>query len=110
MQCELILKNHAQAVGMSSLLLLPFFLVCFLFSSVAGMACNAERGGPDRHCSDRNGQNFGLSAAWIHPHGRTANVTKWQRDCAKNKIKSINGNSLMVNMITKKKKIKIAVS
>lgn len=44
-------------------------------STVSGMACVAERAGPDCHCSNRNWENFGLPAAWIHSYGRTACVS-----------------------------------
>lgn len=35
---------------------------------VPGLARVAERGRPDRHCSDGNRENAGLPAARIHPH------------------------------------------
>lgn len=56
------------------------FLFFFLNSgdgpaSVAGLARADERRGPDRHRSDGNGEDAGIPAARVYPHGRSSCVS-----------------------------------
>lgn len=73
-----LLVSVAETVFLSS----PNPFVCVylwwclcLRSTVSGVACVAERAGPDCHCSNRNWENLGLPAPWIHSYGRTAYVS-----------------------------------
>lgn len=51
------------------------FLPMSFVSPVSGVACVAQRARPDCRCSNWNGENFGLPAAWIHSYGRAACVS-----------------------------------
>lgn len=52
---------------------LVFFIL--MYSLVPGLAHVDEWQGPDRHRSDGDGENAGVPAAGIHPHGRSSSVS-----------------------------------